>query len=316
MGLGKKLVNKVYRYGNLGYAIYKIALWVDVASHNWGTDRMVSIRKFKKSHGAYLDLDNPQTLNEKIYWLKLFDRRPIHKLLADKFTVRQYMADHYGKEHLIPLLFETTDWKDINMDIIPDEPCVVKPTHSSGEYEIIRDKGKVDIKKLRFECRCWLSRNYYKRSQEWQYKDTTRRIIIEKLLLDSNGHIPNDYKLHYINGKLEFVYCSVGRETVNKRNIYDADWNPLSFCWVQGFKDPATTRGDEIPAPKSFEMMKKIGADVAKNFDYVRVDFYDVDGKLYYGEVTFHHGGGNDIFTPIEYDMIYGQKLHLTKREK
>ncbi len=103
--------------------------------------------------------------------------------------------------------------------------------------------------------------------------------------------------------KLEFVYCSVGRETVNKRNIYDADWNPLYFCWVQGYKDPASTRGEEIPAPESFDEMKRIGAEIAKEFDYVRVDFYDVDGKLYYGEVTFYHGGG----------MIFLRRWNTTK---
>ncbi len=314
MGLGKKLIDKVYPYGNVGYAIYKTALWADVLINNYGSDRAICLRKYKHSHGESFDIDNPQTLNQKIFWLKINDRRPIHKILADKYTVRDYMANRFGEDKLIPLFYETTNWKDINLDVIPDEPCIIKPTHSSGEYEIIRDKSKVNIKKLRFECRCWLGRNYYKRSQEWQYKDTTRRLIIEKLLLDKNGRIPNDYKLHFINGKLEFVYCSVGRETVNKRNIYDADWNPLYFCWVQGYKDPASTRGEEIPAPESFEEMKRIGAEVAKDFDYVRVDFYDVDGKLYYGEVTFYHGGGNDIFTPIEYDKFYGDKLILTKR--
>lgn len=314
MGLGKKLIEKVYRLGSVGYAIYKIALWADVLKNNYGSDRAVCLRKYKRSHGETFDIDNPQTLNQKIFWLKLYDRRPIHKILADKYTVREYLAEHFGSDKLIPLYYKTTDWKDISLDVIPDEPCIIKPTHSSGEYEIIRDKSQVNIKKLRFECRCWLSRNYYMRSQEWQYKDTTRRLIIEKLLLDKNGHIPNDYKLHFINGKLEFVYCSVGRESVNKRNIYDANWNPLYFTWVEGKKDPATTRGEEIPAPESFDEMKRIGGEIAKDFDYVRVDFYDVDGKLYYGEVTFFHGGGNDIFTPKEYDLIYGEKLKLTKR--
>ena len=117
--------------------------------------------------------------------------------------------------------------------------------------------------------------------------------------------------MHFINGKLEFVYCSVGRETINKRNIYDADWNPLMFTWSEKFKDPATLRGPEIPAPSTFEKMKELGAEIAKDFKYVRVDFYDVDGELYFGEITLHHGSGLDVFVPGKYDIIYGEKLSL-----
>lgn len=311
MDIVKETLNRVYKYGSLGYFIYKVFYQLSVLKYNLGTDVYVTKRKYKAIHGKKIDLKKPRTLNEKIIWLKLFDHKPIHTLLADKYTVRKYIAEKFGEKYLIPLVFNTTNWKEIELDVIPNYPCIIKASHTSGDYQIIKDKSKVNIKKLRFMCRAWLGRNYYFNSQEWQYKNSTRRIIIEKLLTTKDGYIPNDYKLHYFNGNLEFVYCSVGRETVNKRNIYDANWNPLYFSWVEHYKNTSDIRGEEIEAPKSFEEMKRIGSEIAKEFKYVRVDFYDVDGKLYIGEITFHHGGGFDIFTPDSYDLYYGEKLNI-----
>ena len=173
---------------------------------------------------------------------------------------------------------------------------------------------ELDIEKVRFMCRCWLGTNFYLQTQEWQYKDTERTIVIEKLLTGSNGHIPNDYKLHFINGELAFIYCSVDREGSNKRNIYDANWKPLNFFWVEGCKDVSNLRGEEITPPESLPKMIEIGKNIAEMFDYVRVDFYDIEGKLYFGEVTFHHGSGHDVFTPVEYDEYFGKQLILHKR--
>lgn len=274
---------------------------------------------FKESFGRELNLNAPQTLNEKIQWLKLYDHRPYAKLCCDKFLARDFLVEKFGeevKQYLVPLLFETQNWNDISMDIIPDYPCIVKPTHTSGDYVIIKDKRNLDIRDLRRKCWFWMHRDYNKEGGEWQYDYKNRRIIIEKLLQKSDGCIPNDYKLHYFNGKLQFVYCSVDRETKNKRNIYDANWSPMYFTWVEKWKDASNLRGDEIDPPASFNLMKKYGDEIAKMFDYVRVDFYDVDGQMYFGEVTLHHGGGYDVFTPEKYDLEFGEKLVLTKFKK
>lgn len=176
---------------------------------------------------------------------------------------------------------------------------------------IVKIKKKVDIAKLRVDCRGWLKRNIYYSYFELQYKNVKPLIMIEKLLLTKEGKLPNDYKLHCINGQLEFVYCSVDREGINKRNIYDANWNPLYFTWSEPCKDPSTLRGPEIPAPLSFKKMKELASVIAKDFDYVRVDFYDVDGDLYFGEITLHHGSGLDVFVPSTFDELYGKKLKL-----
>lgn len=276
------------------------------------SDKSITCRKYAKIFGQKLDLEDPKTLNEKIQWLKLYERKDFHTICADKYAVREWLANRFGDEYFVPLFFHTDDWREINADNIKDFPCIIKANHTSGDYMILRDAQKVDWETVRRECHWWLLKNYYQISQEWQYKNIKRQIVVEKLLQTKAGKIPNDYKLHYINGKLEFVYVSVDREGANKRNIYDPDWRPLLFSWVEKTKSTqGAVRGTEISAPATFGKMKEIGAEIAQLFKYVRVDFYDADGRLYFGEITLHHGGGFDVFVPDKYDYIYGEKCNL-----
>lgn len=308
----KKILDALYPLRDVGGFIYTNIFKLYFLIQRRGGDKATTIRKYIRIYGKAPDLDHPKTLNEKILWLKLNDRTPLHTLCADKYTVRRYLKERFGEEFLIPLLYETDDYKNVNLQTIPDVPCIIKASHSQGDMLIVRDKKDIELNKLQYQMKIWMKRNLYEETQEWQYKNCKPRIIIEKLLQDKEGHIPNDYKLHFINGKLAFIYCSVGRETTNKRNIYDADWNPLYFSWVEPYKDASNIRGKEIPAPATFDEMKKIGGMIAKDFPYyVRVDFYDVDGKLYFGEITFHHGSGFDVFVPSHYDEIFGQRLKL-----
>lgn len=268
-------------------------------------------KKFKGIHGYDLDLDNPKTLNEKIQWLKINDRRAISTQLADKYAVREYIKEHFGEEYLIPLLFESKKAEDIRSENLPDIPFILKTNHDSGNYEIIRDKNKIDWKKLRNDFKWWMSINFYYLDREWQYKNIEPRVIAEKLLVSKAGKIPNDYKLHCINGEVAFVYVSVDREGLNKRNIYDKDWKPLNFTFANKWKNTENLRGEEIEAPKSYPQMVEFAERIAKLYAYVRVDFYDVDGKLYFGEVTHHHGGGYDLFKPVEWDRKWGDMIDL-----
>ncbi|MCI8642037.1 MAG: glycosyl transferase [Lachnospiraceae bacterium] len=267
-------------------------------------------RKFRKVFQREFDQNNPRTLNEKLQWLKINVHDDFHTTLADKYAVREYWKQ-FGEEGLIPLLYESDQWKNINYNNLPDVPCIVKSNSGSGTYMIIRDKNKVDLKVLQNKCKRWMFDNYYYKSQEWQYKNIKPRIIVEKLLLDSKGHIPNDYKFHFINGKLEFIYCSIDREGENYRSIYDPEWNRMDIEWVAKKDIRGQMVGKDIDCPNNFERMREIGEQIAKKFSYVRVDFYEVDGKLYYGEITLHHGSGFDIFRPEKYDLEFGKKLRL-----
>lgn len=285
---------------------------VDFFSFSLHSNKSIIKKRYKKIFDRELDLENPKTLNEKIQWLKLYEHKDFHTICADKYAVREWLAERFGESYLIPLIFHTTDWKEINAKNIREFPCIIKANHTSGNYIILRNAANVDWELVQRECHWWLRKNYYQLSQEWQYKNIKRQIVVEKLLQTKEGKIPNDYKLHYINGNLEFVYCSIDREGENKRNIYDMDWKPLPFSWVEKNKSiQGKIRGDEITAPPTFALMKTIGGEIARLFKYVRVDFYDVDGHLYFGEITLHHGGGFDVFVPDEYDYFYGQKLIL-----
>lgn len=269
-------------------------------------------KRFNETFGRHIDWGNPTTLNEKIQWLKRYDHDDFYTTCVDKYAVRAFIEKEFGAEYLVPLLFQTTDVHDIVVDNIPTEPCILKANHDSGHYKIIRDRTKVDYERLREECRFWLSMNYYDVSNEWPYKNINpRRIIIEKLLTTKSGTIPNDYKLHYINGELQFIYVSFDREGVNDRCTYDENWNRLPFVWVPKYTYREGLNVSDVPKPKSFELMKQFGKKVASLFKYVRVDFYDVDGKLYFGEITLYHGSGNDKFYPDKFDLEYGRKLKL-----
>lgn len=308
----KQFVKSLKYKGELGYKVAKLITSLNrFLDGQYLDDKTFLTKRFLKYHGYKINWDNPKSLNEKLQFLKFQFNQDLHRIVSDKYAARNFIKERFGEEYLIPLVFETKNPKEISEKIIPDYPVIVKANHDAGNNFIIRDKSLVDWKKLQIDCRWWLSWNYYYADREQQYKNIERRIIIEKLLITKDGKIPNDYKLNYLNGNLEFVYVSLDRESSNYRNIYDADWKPLDFKWANKSKMPKTKRGPDIPPPASFAMMKRMGAEIAKLFPYVRVDFYDVDGKLYFGEITLCHGGGFDRFEPQRVDFELGKKFNV-----
>ena len=310
-----KTLNANYWRSDLHYvvcwAIYE--LWLFKNYRRYSAEDIVR-RRFKRIFGREIDLQHPQTLNEKIQWLKLNERHDYYPVCADKYAMKKWVADLLGtEEYNVPVIYHTPDWRKITPETVNQFPCIVKPNHSSHDYMILRSKEEVNWKQLRRRCRFWLKRDYHVESQEWQYKDIPRQIVVEPLLETKEGKIPNDYKLNYLNGKLEFVYVSYDREGINARCVFDKSWKVIPFYWGNSNQKEYVPCPVDIPAPESFEKMKEIGAKIAQFFKYVRVDFYDVDGKLYVGEITLHHGGGFDKFRPQEYDRIYGEKLNLNE---
>lgn len=305
-----EVIKKIKKTGIFQPVIYHLKYklpCVIMGERRWN-ERAVR-KKFREAFGYDIDLEHPRTLNEKLQWLKLNVHDDFHTLCADKYRVREFWKK-FGEDGLIPLVYQTYNWRDIIMEHIPDYPCIVKCNSGCGFNQIIRDKNTLDIRELQGKCRAWLGINYYYISQEWQYKNIRPCILIEKLLLDKNGHIPNDYKLHFINGQLQFIYCSIDREGENYRSIYSPEWKRMDMEWVPA-KGQSQTSGKEIPQPLNFEKMKQIGSRVAEHFRYVRTDFYEADGRLYYGEITLHHGSGYDVMKPEKYDLEYGKKLVL-----
>lgn len=265
--------------------------------------------------GKFPDLKNPKTLNEKIQWLKLHDRSELHTICADKLAVREYVEKKIGGDYLIPLVYKTDNVQDLSLNVLPEYPVIIKSNHNSGDYFIIRDTHSVDIKYLKKRFSKSLKTSYYKSSKEWQYRDIKPHILIEKLLLTRDGEIPEDYKVHCFNGKPVMVQIDINRGKINHaRNWYTTNWERMPFKWSSKYKGRYTDPVDEdVQRPDGLDQMLKLSEILAEEFIYSRIDFYFLDGKIYFGEITFHHDGGFACFKPKEYDTILGKQLNIYK---
>jgi hypothetical protein len=302
----KNLLYKFYHktlIGNLVRFLYhrtKERIW---------PEKLVMKVDYKRRLGKSLNLSNPVTLNEKINWLKLYDRKPIHTICADKLEVRNYISSKIGEEYLVPLIFSTKDPSEIKPERLPNIPVVVKTNHDSGGVYIIRDKNRFDYNKLQESLQKRLKVNYYLKSKEWQYKNIEPKIVVEKLLMDSDGNIPEDYKLHCFNGKLVFTQVDLERHTDHKRNLYDIEWKRIPCRWIY-------ENGDEVPKPLNYSKMKDLAEKIASDFTYVRVDFYNVGESIFFGELTFHSESGYGKFIPDSYDLYFGKLLNINTSGK
>jgi len=316
--LNKKLL-KVMGYSNITFSIIiqLLSFYRFFSQKKYLSDKKDLENRFKSSQGYKLNLDNPQTINEKMQWLKLYDRTDFHTLCADKYAVRSFFKEQFGEDHLIELVFQTTNWQDIKPENMPDFPFIIKPNHGSGWYKIIHNKNEVDWKEMQTISRYWLSQNYFDYQREWQYKNIKPRIIVEKLLISKNGQIPTNFRVHCIHGRVELIALTIylGKDTENYRNLkFDRDWNYLNFDWAEKGADLMKLRhNEEFPKPECFDQIIYIAEKVSKYFKYVRVDFYEVDGKLFHGEITFHDGGGFERITPFEWDKKLGNLIGLNK---
>jgi hypothetical protein len=269
-------------------------------------DRVVLKRLFLKKLGYELSLSHPKTFNEKIQWLKLHDRTPRHTVCADKLAVREVIRRELGEEYLIPLYAHTDRLEEITLDSLPDEPCIIKTTHDSGTRFIVRDKRAIteaEWQKFKAQFAKSMARNFYCTTREWQYKNIPRGIIVEKLLLD-HGAIPNDYKLHCFNGRVELIQVDLDRATDHKRNLYDINWKRQDFGWKYA-------GGEDVPRPAHLDEMISSAKKLAAQFCFLRVDFYEVEDAVYFGEMTFHPESGLGPFDPPEWDLKLGQRLRL-----
>ena len=263
--------------------------------------------KYRLTMGRKLDLNNPETFNQKLQWLKLYDRKPEYTQMVDKYEVRKYIKEIIGEEYLIPLLGVYDSFEEIDFDNLPDE-FVLKPNHTSGNVFICKDKSKIDYKKLKKEVNRWLKREYYWLHREWPYKNVKPRIICEKYLVDESGKELIDYKFMCFNGVVKCIFVFSNRYSPTGLNIdiYDVNWNLMPF----GRPNIAST-GVKIPKPKNFQKMIQYAEKLAVNIPFIRVDFYEVNGHLYFGELTFYPASGFGRFAPEYYDDILGSWLKL-----
>lgn len=273
-------------------------------------NNLLSDEKFIKKQymlifGHKLDLKNPLSLNQKIQWLKLYDRTELHTICADKIKVRDYVKEKIGAEYLIPILFQTENLAELNFHSLPKKDFILKTNHDSGTTIIVRDSTTMDINFVQQKLKKALQKNFYWNSREWQYKNIKpRKVLVEQLLLDENKKIPNDYKLHCFNGKVKFIQVDMDRKNNHKRNLYDPDWNLINCQWFY-------PNGVSIKKPETLDLMKNLAEKLSLPFKYARIDLYQIERKIYFGEITFHPESGFKKFISDDFDYKFGELLQL-----
>lgn len=278
---------------------------------SWLMPRILSDRKAvisyykKKSGGKIANLANPRLFSEKLQWYKLNHRDPLMQRVANKYTVRDYISETGYGCLLNDLIGVYTDVGQIDFDKLPDQ-FVLKGTHGSGFNIIVKDKSRLNRRHAKMMMRSWLNQHIAWSGREWVYEKMPRHIIAEKYLEDETGEL-RDYKFYCFNGTPAFMQLEVGRGTDhNTRNFYDMDWKLLPFG-----KELPHNPDLIVPKPQMFDEMKNIATDLCQPFQYVRVDLYQVGGKVYFGELTFFPAGGAPDFVPAEYDEIVGKMWEL-----
>ncbi len=256
--------------------------------------------------GYELNLDNPLTFNEKIQWLKLYNRKTEYTMMVDKLLVKDYVAGIIGQEFIIPTIGVWDNAEDILFEELPNS-FVLKCTHDSGGLIICKDKSKLDIDGTRRELNRLLQRNYYYIWREWPYKDVTPRIIAEPYLQDSHYKELRDYKFFAFDGvpRVLFVAADRGKDTETTFDFFDMSFNHLEI--INGHPNSS----DRIEKPETFERMIDFVSKLSEDIPHVRVDFYEVDGRTYFGELTFFHWSGLVPFEPPQWDRTLGDWINL-----
>lgn len=275
------------------------------------SDRQAVIRYYKKRTGGKIpDLENPQTFSEKQQWYKINSNNPLMAQCADKHDVRAYIIS-CGYERLLNESYGVFDSVDqIPFDTLPKQ-FVLKAAHASGWNLIVRDESAVDWTQEKKTMRLWLKQDIYWSGREWVYKNLKKRIVAEKYLEDESGGLV-DYKFYCFNGEPLFLQLEVGRYTdQNTRNFYDMDWNLMPFG-----KELPHNPNIHVERPEAFDEMREIAKKLSAPFSYVRVDLYQVQGKVFFGELTFFPAGGAPDFVPQEYDKIVGDMWDIKGNQK
>lgn len=300
---------------------YRVVRLAKAGAFNYMDDQTYLAKQYQVRMGRSLNLENPQLFSEKLQWLKLHDHNPLYTQLVDKYRAREYIAEKVGEEYLFPLLGVWDDPDEIDFDALPDQ-FVLKCNHNSGTGMCIcRDKSKLDFDAVRKELRKGLQENFYLRCREWPYKDVPRRIVAEKLMAqDTDVQFEkglDDYRFYCFHGepRLIYMYQSGGLSFENKPgiascDIFDTKWEHMPFCQ----KSPNASTMPNAPA--NLEKMLEISRKLSENIIFMRVDFYEINGKLYIGELTLYPGGGFAPFYPPKWDQKIGAWLTLPEREK
>ncbi|MGX7393438.1 ATP-grasp fold amidoligase family protein [Carnobacterium mobile] len=261
--------------------------------------------EYKKKTGFDLNLDNPKTYTEKMQWAKLYENTPLKTELTDKHLVREWVKQKIGSEYLIPIYGVWEKFEDIEFDKLPNS-FVLKANHASGWNIVVKNKVNFEYNLAKKKFNKWIKKNYaYIYGLQLHYKNIKPLIVCEKYIEDSNGELV-DYKFMCFDGKVYYCWVDVGRFEDHRRNVYNTQWELQP--WIQhNYKNTDYT----IEKPKNFEKMLEIAEKLCQNFSHVRVDLYNVDDKIYFGEMTFTNGSGYELIYPNKYNYMLGNLWKL-----
>ena len=274
-------------------------------------DKMFIKLKYFYHFKKFPNLKNPKTYSEKLQWLKLYDRNEKYPHLVDKYEVKQYIAETIGKEYVIPTIGIYDSFDNIDFATLP-EKFVIKVTHDCGGVFICNNRDTFDTNKAKSFIEEHYNNNYYYEGREWPYKDLKPRIIVEQYMEDSETEELRDYKFFCFNGKVKALFIATDRQNPNedtKFDFFDDNFNHLPF--KQGHPNA------KVPPQKpiNFEKMKELASFLSAGIPHVRVDFYEVNGKIYFGEMTFYHFSGFIPFNPEKWDYELGKMMILPQNK-
>lgn len=271
----------------------------------WLPDKPYLRLMYYAHFGKKLDLKNPKTFNEKLQWLKLYDRNPEYIRMVDKYEAKQYVAEKIGEKYIIPTLGVWDNPDQIDFDALPEQ-FVLKCTHDSGGVVICKDKSKADISQVKETLRKRLNNDYSVWGREWPYKFVNRKIIAEKYMVDESGTELKDYKVFCFGGEPQFIQVDFGRFTGHERNLYSTEWKYMGFTSLY-----PTNPERKIERPTCLARMLDIARVLSRGLPVVRVDLYVIGNDIYFGELTVFHGSGLERFTPPEWDAKLGDLICL-----
>lgn len=273
----------------------------------WIPDSIYLKLLFRIRTGRKLNLQNPITYNEKLQWLKIYDRDPKYNQLVDKYEVKEYVANLIGEQYLIKTLGCWKSFDEIDFAGLPDK-FVLKCTHDSGGLVICKDKVALDIEEARKKISSCLKKNYYYQNREWVYKDVEPRIIAEEYIEDETSRDLKDYKFFCFNGEVKGLFVASDRPFATKFDFFDADFERLPI------QQHYPNSNYEIAKPECFDEMKQIAEKLSQGFKHIRIDLYVVNNKVYFGEMTFFHFSGMERFDPDQVDYEWGKWIEIDRK--
>lgn len=280
--------------------------------YNGMPDEKYIKRMFKARMGYELNLDDPKTFSEKLQWLKLHDHKPIYSTMVDKCEAKKYVADIIGEQYIIPTLGVWDRFEDIDFDSLPNQ-FVLKCTHDSGGIVICRDKSQLNREKARETINRSLNANYYLVYREWPYKNIRGRVLAEKYMEDESGEELRDYKVLCFNGEPKLIELHQGRYTDHQtQDFYNLKWEkqPISQTGLSNYQ----ITNEVYPKPSTLGLMVDLSRKLAEGIPHIRVDWYSIGDRLYWGELTFFDGSGFDPFDRYEDDLMLGEWIDLPKQ--